>query len=60
MLGVVGGINYEVGNDIHTLLYMEQTGNGDLLKSTAKFTQYCVVACVGKKSEKECVYYMYN
>ena len=28
-------------------------GNKDLLYNTGKFTQYCIIAYIGKESEKE-------
>ena len=36
--------------------YIEQTGNGDLLYSTGKFSQYFVVTYMAKESEKEWLY----
>ena len=50
-----GGINQEVGTDIHPLLYMKQIDINDLLYSTRKSTQYCVIT-YGRRSEKECLY----
>lgn len=51
-----GGVSDRVGTDIFMLLYMEQTSDRDLLYSTWTFTQYCVVASLGKDSEKEWIY----
>ena len=35
-----GGINWEVGIDMYTLLYTKQITNKDLLYSTGNSTQY--------------------
>ena len=52
-----GGINQGLGNDIYSLLYIEQMGNGGkLLYSIGKFTQYCVVNYMGKEPQKEWIY----
>ena len=53
-----GGINWEIGIDIYTLLYIKQKMNEDLLYSTGYSTQYPVVTYTGKKTTKEwiCVY----
>ena len=52
------GINWEIGIDIFTLLYLEWMISKDLLYSIGKSTQYSVVTYMGKESEKEwiCVY----
>ena len=50
-----GGINWEVGTDVYMLLYIKQMGDKELLDSTGKLTQYCVVPYMGKESEKEWV-----
>ena len=42
-----------------TLMYMEWLTNGDLLYSTENSTQYYVIICLRKVSERDCVY-MYN
>ena len=47
----LGGCNWH----IHTTTY-KIVGNKDLLYSTGKFTQYCVITYMGKESEKEWVY----
>ena len=47
------GINWETGIDIHTLLYVKQITNKDLLCGTGKFTQYSVMMYIGKESKKE-------
>ena len=51
MLG--GGINWEVGSGIYTLLHTKSVSNMDLLYSTGKSTQYSVIAYMGKESEKK-------
>ena len=53
-----GGINQGIGTDIYTLLYIKQISDNDLLHSTGKSTQYCVIANVGEESEKKwmCVF----
>ena len=38
---------------IGTLLYVKQIINKDLLYSTGNYTQYSVINCMGKESEKE-------
>ena len=43
------GINQEVGIDKYTLLHIKYMGNKDLLYSTGKFTQYCVITHMGKE-----------
>ena len=53
---VWGGINWEIGIDIYTLLYIKQITNKDLLYSTGKSTQYSVMAYMGKESKKEWIY----
>ena len=49
----VGGIYQEFGMNIHTLLYIKQIINKDLLYSTGNSTQYSVITYMGKESEKE-------
>ena len=46
--GKGGGVNWEIGIDIYTLLYIQQITNKDLLFSTGNSTQYSVMAYVGK------------
>ena len=53
--GEGGGINWEIGMDIYTLLYIKQMANKDLPHSTGNSTQYSVMTYAGKGS-KECVY----
>ena len=56
-----GGIHWEIGIDINTLLYVKQINNKDLLYSTGNSPQYYVITYMGKDSEKEWTYiYMYN
>ena len=42
--------------DLCTLLYIKEIGYKDLLYSTGKSTQYCVITYMGKVSEKEWIY----
>ena len=51
-----GGINWKIGTDIYTLLYIKQITNKDLLYSTGNSTQYSVMAYMGKDSKKEWIY----
>ena len=51
MLG--GGINQELGMTIHTLLYIRQITNKDLLYSTGSSTQYSVLTYMRREYEKE-------
>ena len=51
-----GGINWETGIDIYTLLYIKQITNKDLLYSTGNSTQYSVMTYTGEDSEKEQVF----
>ena len=47
------GINWEIEINIYTLLYIKWITNKDLLYSTGNFTQYSVMAYMGKESKKE-------
>ena len=52
-----GGINWEIGIDIYTLLYIiKQITNKDLQYRTRNSTQYSVMAYMGKESRKEWIY----
>ena len=51
-----GGINWEIGVDIYTLLYVIQITNKDLPQSTGDATQYSVMAYLGKEFLKEWLY----
>ena len=51
-----GEINWEIGIDIYTLLYIKQINNKDLLYSTGNYTQYSVMTYKGKESEKQHIY----
>ena len=51
-----GGINWELGIHIYTLLWIKQITNRDLLYSTGDSTQYSVIIYMGKESEKEWIY----
>ena len=53
-----GGINWEIGIDIYTLLYITQITNKNLLYSIGNSTQYSVMTDMGKESKKS--EYMYN
>ena len=48
-----GGINQELGVNTHTLLYIKQILNKDLLYSTGKSTQYSVITYIRKEPKKE-------
>ena len=54
--GREGGINWEIGIDIDTLLYIRQITNKDLPYSTGNSMQYFVMVYMGKESEKEWIY----
>ena len=45
-------INWEIGTDIYTLLYIKQITNKDLLYSRGNSTQYSVMTFMGKESKK--------
>ena len=47
-----GGMNWEVGIGICTLLYTKSVGNKDLLYSSWKSIQYSAMAYIGKKYAK--------
>ena len=49
-------INWEIGIDIYTLLYVKQITNKDLLYSTGNSTRYSVMAYMEKKSKREWIY----
>ena len=51
-----GGINWEIGIDIYTLLYIKLITNKDLLYSTGKSTPYSVMAYMGKESKEGWMY----
>ena len=57
-----GGINWGIGIDIYTLVYIKQVTNKDLMYSTGKSTQYSVIAYMEKnlKKKKSGYMYMYN
>ena len=54
--GIEDGTDWEFGIIRYTLLYIKYTTNKDLLYSTGKSTQYCVITCMGRESEKEWIY----
>ena len=45
-----GGVNWEIGLDIYTILHMKQITNEDSLYSTENSTQCFVMAYMGKES----------
>ena len=47
-----GGINWELGINIHTLMSIEYVTKQDLLYSTGNSTQYAVITYMRKESEK--------
>ena len=51
-----GGINWEIGINIYTLLYIKQISNKNQLYSTGNSTQYSVMTCMGIESKKEWIY----
>ena len=53
-------IKQEFGINIHTIIYVKQTINKDLLYSTGNYTQYSVKNYMGKESEKEWIYAYLN
>ena len=52
-----GGINWEFRINRYTLLYIKQINNKDLLYSTGNYTQYLVITCNGKETEKDTYIY---
>ena len=51
-------INWEIGIDIYTLLYVKQIIKKDLLHSTGNSTQYSVMTCIEKEFLKRVAMYM--
>ena len=51
--GAGGGINWEIGIDIYTLLYIKEINNKYLLYSTGNYIQYLVISYNGRESVKE-------
>ena len=51
-----GGINWEIGIDIYTLLYIKWITNKDLLYSIGNSTQYSVMTYMGKEPKKEWIH----
>ena len=47
-----GEINWEIGTDIHTLQYIKQITNKDLLYSTGNSIRYSVMTYMGKESKR--------
>ena len=54
--GAGGWINWEIGTDIYTPLYIKQITNKDLLYNTGISTQYSIMNLTGKESKKEWMY----
>ena len=54
--GREGGINWEIGIDIYTLLCIKQITNKNLLYSTRNSIQYSVMTYMGIESKKEWIY----
>ena len=54
--GKGGGINWKIGVDKYTLLYIKQITNKDLLYSTESSSQCSVMAYMGKESKKDWIY----
>ena len=50
---VVGGINQELGMNIHTLLCIREIPNEDQLHSTGNSNLYSVITYMRKESKKE-------
>ena len=48
-----GGLNQELMMNIHTLLYIKQITNKDLLYSTGNSTQYSIITNMEKESKKK-------
>ena len=57
--GREGGINWEIGIDIYTLLCIKQITNKDLLYSIGNPTQNSVMTYMGKESKKSGYVYIY-
>ena len=54
------GINWEIGIDIYTYIYIKQITNKDLLYSTGNSIQYSVMIYMGIESKKSGRTFMYN
>ena len=54
-----GEINWEIGIDMCTLLYIKEITSKDILYSTENSTQYYVMALLGKESKKKEWIYVY-
>ena len=55
--GTVGGLGYNEGGwHWHTHITTYKLDKEDLLNSTGKSAQYCVITCMGKESEREWTY----
>ena len=54
--GGSGGMHWEIGIDMYTLMCIKWMTNKNLLYSTGNSTQYSVMAYMGKESKKEWIY----
>ena len=52
-----GGIHWEFGINIHTLLYLKQIANQDRLYSTGNYIQYLVITIMKKNLKKNMYIY---
>jgi len=50
------GLNWEIGADIYTLLYIKQITSKNLPYGTGNSTQYPVMTSTEKESKKEWIY----
>ena len=57
---VAGGINQELGMNIHTLLYIWEIPNENLLHSTGNSNLYSVITYMRKESKKEWITLLYT
>ena len=48
--GLCPGVNWEIGIDMYTLLYIKLFTKKDLLYSTENYTQYSLMAYMGKEA----------
>ena len=53
---VEGGIDLDCGIDKHTVLYLKQMTNKDLLHNIGNAAQYSVITYMGKEFEKEYIH----
>jgi len=60
LAGIREGINWEIGIDTCTLLYIKLITNKDLLYSTGNSTQYSIMTYTEKNLKKSGYLYIYN